>query len=156
MSAGEKVVVQNRKAFHDYEITDRFEAGLVLRGSEVKSLREGHVQIREAYALVRDGEAWVMGMHIAPYSSRSTHEVLEPVRPRKLLLRRDELLKLSRVTQEKGLTLVPLRVYFTHGLAKLELGVARGKQHHDRRRDLAARDAKREMDRVRRRVEKGG
>jgi SsrA-binding protein len=156
MSPGEKIVVQNRKAFHDFHIEERYEAGIVLHGSEVKSLRESRAQIREAYAMVRDGEAFILGMHIAPYSSASTHVPLDPIRPRKLLLRRDEIDKLARATQEKGLTLVPLRVYFTHGLAKVEIGVARGKKAYDRRHDIAERDARREMDRTRRRVERGG
>ncbi|HVE90704.1 MAG TPA: SsrA-binding protein SmpB [Actinomycetota bacterium] len=151
MASGEKTVVQNRKAFHDYAIEDRFEAGVVLKGSEVKSLREGRVHIREAYASVRDGEAWISGMHINPYSSASTHETLDPVRTRKLLLRGEELLKIHQLTAEKGYTLVPLRVYFVHGLAKVELGLGRGKKSHDRRRDIAAREASREVDRALRR-----
>lgn len=155
MAEGEKTVVSNRKAFHDYLIEDRFEAGLVLQGSEVKSLREGKGHLREAYASVRNGEALLFGMHITPYSSASTHVVLDPVRPRKLLLHRDEVVKLEAASQQKGLTLVPLRVYFTHGLAKVELGVARGKKSHDHRQAIAAREASREMDRARKRFERG-
>ena len=155
MAQGEKTVVQNRRAFHDYAIEERYEAGIVLRGSEVKSLREGRAQIREAYGVVRDQEAFLLGMHISPYSAASTHEQLDPARARKLLLRRDEIQKLARATQEKGLTLIALRVYFTHGLAKVELGLARGKRAYDRRHDIAAREAQREMDRARRRLEKG-
>lgn len=155
MGAGEKTVVNNRKAFHDFHIEERFEAGLVLKGSEVKALREGRAQIREAYGVVKDGEAYLMNMHISPYSAASTHEDVDPMRPRKLLLRRQEIARLVGLTQQKGLTLVPLRIYFTHGLAKIELGVGRGKKAHDRRRDIAARDAQRQMERVVRRRVRG-
>jgi SsrA-binding protein len=154
MAEGEKTVVSNKKAFHDYFIEERYEAGLVLQGHEVKALREGRGHIREAYATVKDGEALLLGMHVSPYSSVSTHIPVDPLRPRKLLLRRDEIKRLQQQTLEKGLTLVPLRVYFTHGLAKVEIGVARGKKAYDRRRDIAEREAKREMDRTRRRVER--
>lgn len=146
MTAGEKTVVRNRKAFHDFSIEDRYEAGLVLRGSEVKSLREGRGQIGQAYGVVKDGEAFLLGMHISPYGSASTHEEVDPERPRKLLLRRSEIEELTVRTQQKGLTLIPLRVYFTRGLAKVELGVATGKQKHDKRRDIAEREAKRDME----------
>lgn len=154
MAEGEKTVIQNRKAFHDYAIEGRYEAGIVLQGSEVKALREGRGQIREAYALIREGEAWLLGMHISPYSAISTHRSIEPTRERKLLLHRGEIDELAKATQAKGLTLVPLRVYFKKGIAKVELGVARGKRAYDRRHDIAARDAKREMDRARRRIER--
>lgn len=155
MAKGEKTVVDNRKAFHDFAIEERYEAGLVLRGSEVKSLREGRGHIRQAYGVVRDGEAFLLGMHIAPYGSASTHEEIDPERPRKLLLRRQEIDRLAQRTQEKGLTLVPLRVYFAHGFAKVELGVGRGKQKHDKRRDIAEREAKRDVERAMRRRMKG-
>lgn len=148
MTAGEKTVVRNRKAFHEFSIEDRYEAGLVLRGSEVKSLREGRGQIGQAYGVVKDGEAFLLGMHISPYGSASTHEEVDPERPRKLLLRRSEIEELAVRTQQKGLTLIPLRVYFTRGLAKVELGVATGKQKHDKRRDIAEREAKRDMERA--------
>lgn len=155
MARGEKTVVQNRRAFHDYAIEDRFEAGIVLRGSEVKSLREGKGQIREAYGVVRDGELFIVGMHIPPYTAASTHEEVDPQRPRKLLVHRTEIDRLQGLTQQKGLTLIPLRVYFAHGLAKVELGVARGKKTHDRRRDIAAREAQRDVERAVRRRQKG-
>ncbi len=155
MGAGEKTVVSNRKAFHDFHIEERYEAGLVLKGSEVKALREGRAQIREAYGVVKDGEAYLMNMHISPYSAASTHEDVDPMRSRKLLLRRGEIARLVGLTQQKGLTLVPLRIFFTHGLAKIELGVGRGKKAHDRRRDIAARDAQRQMERVVRRRVRG-
>lgn len=155
MAKGEKTVVDNRKAFYDFAIEERYEAGLVLRGSEVKSLREGRGHIRQAYGVVRDGEVYLLGMHISPYVSASTHEELDPERSRKLLLRRQEIDRLAERTQEKGLTLVPLRVYFSRGLAKVELGVGRGKAKHDKRRDIAEREAKRDVERAMQRRMKG-
>lgn len=152
----ERALIQNRKAFHDFHIEERFEAGLVLRGAEVKALREGRAQIREAYGMVRNGEAWLWNMHISAYSSASSHEELDPARPRKLLLHHQEIARIAGKTQQRGYTLVPLRVYFAHGLAKIELGLARGKQKHDRRRDIAERDAQLQMARVRRRREHAG
>ena len=152
----EKVVVENRRARHLYAIEERFEAGLALQGSEVKALREGKGQIREAYAFVRDGEVFIQGMHISPYSGASTHVEVDPNRQRKLLLNRKEIDHLQQQTQQKGMTLVPLRVYFTHGLAKVELGLARGKKQFDRRREIAERDAERQMQKARRRRERGG
>lgn len=156
MTEGERTVVENRRARHTYSIEERLEAGLVLHGSEVKALREGKGQIREAYATVRDGEVFLNNMHISPYSGASTHVELDPVRPRKLLLHHKEIERLAVMTQQRGLTLVPLRVYFSHGLAKVELGLARGKKRYDRRREIAERDAQRQMQRARRRRERGG
>jgi SsrA-binding protein len=150
-----KTVVENRRARHNFAIEETYEAGMALKGSEVKALREGKGQIAEAYAMVRDGEAFILGMHISPYSGASTHEVLDPVRPRKLLLHRKEIETIAAQTQQKGMTLVPLRVYFTHGIAKIELGLAKGKQNVDKRRDLAERDAKREIEKARGRARKG-
>ena len=151
-----KVVVENRRARYNYAIEDTYEAGLALQGSEVKALREGRGQIAEAYAMVRDGEVFIHGMHISPYSGASTHVVLDPVRPRKLLLHKKEIDEIAEATQQKGMTLVPLRVYFTtRGLAKIEVGVARGKQRIDKRRDIADREAKREIERASRRRQKG-
>jgi SsrA-binding protein len=153
--ADRRIVVENRRARHNYAIEQTYEAGLALQGSEVKALREGKGQIAEAYAMVRDGEVFIHGMHIAPYSGASTHVEVDPVRVRKLLLRRKEIDELAAATQQKGMTLVPLRVYFAHGLAKIELGLARGKQNIDKRRDIAEREAKRQMERASRRREKG-
>jgi SsrA-binding protein len=150
-----KIVVENRRARHNYAIEDTYEAGIALKGSEVKALREGKGQIAEAYASVRDGEAFILGMHISPYSGASTHEVVDPDRPRKLLLHKKEIEELTVSTQQKGMTLVPLRVYFTHGIAKMELGIARGKQNVDKRRDIAERDAKRQIERAKGRARKG-
>ncbi|MEX2394440.1 MAG: SsrA-binding protein SmpB [Actinomycetota bacterium] len=150
-----KIVVENRRARHNYTIEETYEAGIALQGSEVKALREGKGQIAEAYAMVRDGEAFIEGMTISPYSGASTHVVLDSRRTRKLLLHRKQIAELAVATQQKGMTLVPLRVYFTHGIAKLELGLARGKQNIDKRRTIAERDAKRQMERASRRREKG-
>ena len=150
-----KVVVDNRRARHSYAVDETFEAGLVLHGAEVKALREGRGQIAEAYGLVREGEAFILGMHISPYSGASTHVELDPVRPRKLLLHRKEIEHLAAETLQKGMTLIPLKVYFSHGLAKVQLGLARGKKTYDRRREIAEREAKRQMDRAQRRRERG-
>ena len=155
MAEGERTVVDNRRATHNYAIEERFEAGLVLQGSEVKALREGKGQIAEAYAMVRDGEVFILNMHISPYSGASTHVEVDPMRPRKLLLHRKQIEHLTAETQQRGLTLVPLRVYFSHGLVKMELGLARGKKKLDRRREIAEREAKRQMERVARRREQG-
>jgi SsrA-binding protein len=150
-----KIVVENRRARHNFAIEETYEAGISLKGTEVKSLREGKGQIAEAYAFVRDGEVFISGMHILPYSGASTHEVVDPVRIRKLLLHRKEIDAIQTATQQKGMTLVPLRVYFTHGIAKMELGVAKGKQNVDKRRDIAERDAKKQMERAKGRARKG-
>lgn len=155
MTNPEKTVVENRRARHLYAIEERFEAGIALQGSEVKALREGKGQIREAYAFVRDGEVFIQGMHISPYSGASTHVEVDPVRQRKLLLNRKEIDNVTQQTQQKGMTLVPLRVYFSHGLVKVELGLARGKKQYDRRREIAERDAQRQMQKAQRRRQQG-
>jgi len=149
-----KSVVDNRRARHTYSIDETFEAGMVLQGSEVKALREGRGQIREAYGVVRDDGVYLLNMHISPYSGASTHVEVPPIRERKLLLHRKEIEHLANETQRKGMTLVPLRVYFKRGLAKVELGLARGKKTYDRRREIADREAKRQMERTQRRREK--
>ncbi len=139
-------VAQNRKAFHEYEITDRLEAGIVLMGSEVKGLRERGASIRDAYAQFRDGEVFLVGLHIPEYfNARSGHE---PTRTRKLLLNRREIDRLDGDMREKGLSLIPLRVYFKGSHAKVELGLGRGKKLYDKRRAIAERDAKRDTDRA--------
>ncbi len=155
MSNQEKVIVENRRARHLYAIEEQYEAGIVLQGYEVKALREGKGQIREAYAFVRDGEVFIQGMHISPYSGASTHVEIDPVRQRKLLLNRKEIEYISQQTQQKGMTLVPLRVYFSKGLAKVELGLARGKKQFDRRQEIAERDAQRQMQKAQRRRRRG-
>ena len=146
-SPGQKTVVSNRRAFHDYEILERFEAGIVLTGAEVKSLRGGHGSLREAFARVRNGEIWIEGFHIPPYEQALDKTRWDPIRTRKLLLHRKEIERLIGTTTEKGLALVPLRVYFTHGMAKLELGLARGKRQYDKRHAIAEREHQREMER---------
>jgi SsrA-binding protein len=144
-AAGERTVVSNRKARHDYEILDRFEAGIVLSGAEVKSLRGGRGSIAEAFARVRDGEVWIEGMHIPPYEQAMDKRTYDPIRPRKLLLHRKQIEQLIGKTAERGLSLVPLRVYFAHGLAKMELALARGKRRYEKRQAIAEREHQREM-----------
>ena len=143
---GDRVAIQNRKARHDYFVLDSYECGIVLAGSEVKSIREGHANLQDAYARIQDGEVWLHGMHILPYPFSRVE--LEPVRPRKLLLHRKEIDTIARDSSEKGVTLVPLKVYFKDGRAKVELALAKGKRSYDKRRVLAERDAKRETDRA--------
>ena len=140
-------VATNRQASYRYHLLERFECGMQLQGSEVKSIRNGGVQIKDAYATLSDEEVWLHNMHIAPYepASRANHE---PERPRKLLLRRKEIEHLIGSTKEKGLTLVPTRVYFNGPRAKVEIALARGKAHVDKRRDLKAKDQEREIQRA--------
>jgi SsrA-binding protein len=142
----EKLIADNRRARHDYNLLERVEAGIVLSGSEVKSLRQGHAILQRAYADTRDGELWLVGLHIPPYEQASV-EPHEPDRDRKLLLHRRQIDKLSSQTAEKGLTLVPTRLYFKDGKAKVELAVARGKEGRDKRRDIADRESKRRIER---------
>jgi SsrA-binding protein len=139
-------VAVNRRARHRYELLDRIECGIELRGSEVKSLREGRAQLTDAYAAVEDGEVWLRGVHIAPYPPAADQNH-DPDRPRKLLLHRYEIERLIGRTQQRGLTLVPLRIYFKGPRAKVELALARGKEQRDRRRELKERDLRREIDR---------
>jgi SsrA-binding protein len=143
---GEKLIVDNRRARHDYHLGDKLEAGLVLAGTEVKALREGKATLQQAYAEVRDGEAWLVGLHIPEYGqgNRANHE---PDRPRKLLLHRREIDRLYGQVRERGLTLVPTRLYFKDGRVKAEIAVARGKELRDKRRTIADRDAKRQLER---------
>ena len=143
--AGEKTVASNRKARHDYAIEERFEAGIVLTGSEVKSLRGGRASLSDSFARVQDGELWLENMHIPPYAEAGTFNH-EPKRRRKLLLKRAEIERLLGKTAERGLTLIPLRVYFTHGLAKVELALGRGKRAYEKRQSIAEREHRREMD----------
>jgi len=144
--AGEKMIVDNRRARHEYHLGDRVEAGLVLQGTEVKSLRGGEATLKQAYAEVRDGEAWLVGLHVPEYTegNRANHD---PDRPRKLLLHRNEIERLASGVAEKGFTVVPTKVYFRDGRVKVELALARGKELRDKRRDVAARDARREIER---------
>src|ERR687895_1606406 len=139
-------VATNRQASYRYHLLEKWEAGLVLQGSEVKSLRDGGVQLKDAYAEVRDGEVWLRNMHIAPYKpARENHD---PERPRKLLLHRREIERLIGKTAQKGLTLVPTRLYFKGPNAKVEIALAKGKEMHDKRRDIKAREQRREIERA--------
>jgi len=141
-------IAQNRKARHDYFIEARYEAGLALTGWEVKSLRAGRTQLKEGYVVIEGGEAYLVGAHFSPLTSASTHVRPDPTRPRKLLLHREEINKLIGAVERRGYTLVPLSLYWKKGRAKLEVGLARGKQLHDKRADLKARESEREMERA--------
>ncbi len=143
-SDGRKIVAQNRKARHDYFIVDTIEAGIALVGTEVKAVREGHVNITDAFAEIRNGEAWLVGMYIGPYSHATVFNH-EPRRRRKLLLHKQEIKRLSRKIEEKGFTLVPLSVYFKRGLLKVELALVRGKRKYDKREEIKERDLKRAL-----------
>ncbi len=143
--ADEEVIATNRKAFHNFSILETYEAGLVLRGTEVKSLREAQVNFKDCYATIDDGEAWLVGCHISPYhhGSDANHD---PDRRRKLLLHKREISRLLGKVAERGLTVVPLRLYFKGGRAKMELGLARGKKLHDKRASIRERESRREME----------
>ncbi len=146
-TGGRKIICVNKRARFDYAIDDVYEAGLVLQGTEVKSLREGRVNLQEAYADVRNGEVYLLNAHIDQYEqgNRFNHE---PDRPRKLLLHKREIRRLIGKTQERGLSLIPTRMYFTHGRAKIELGVGKGKKNYDKRQDLKRRSAQRDIERA--------
>ena len=141
--AGEKIVADNRKAFHDYFILETFEAGMALLGTEVKAIREGRVNLRDSYGRVEDGEVWVFNIHISPYTHRGYADH-DPVRRRKLLLHRDEIRKLIGKTTERGMTLVPTKMYLKNGREKLAIGRAKGKKIHDKRETIRRREAERE------------
>ncbi len=143
-----KVVVRNRKATHQYEILDRFEAGIVLQGSEVKSLRAGKVSLSDAYAAPRDGEYYLLNLHIAAYD-KATIDPPDPLRVRKLLLHKRQIRRLMARVHERGLTVIPLQIHFRAGIAKVEMAVARGKKKYDKREAIAKRDAQRDLDRMR-------
>ena len=145
-AAREKLIAENRRARHDYHFLERVEAGLALKGSEVKSLRQGNAVLQRAYADARDGEIWLVGLHIPPYEQASI-EPHEPDRDRKLLLHRRQIDQLSAKAAERGLTLVPTRLYFKNGRAKVELALARGKEGRDKRRDIAERETRRRLER---------
>lgn len=141
-------IAQNRKARHDYSIEQKYEAGLALEGWEVKSLRAGRAQLKEGYVVIERGEGFLIGAHIAPLASASTHVQANPTRSRKLLLHREELNKLIGAVERRGYTLVPLSLYWKRGRAKIEIGLARGKQAHDKRADIKSRESAREMARA--------
>jgi len=147
MAKDSKAITTNRKAYHDYYIQETLEAGIVLKGSEIKSIRAGNVNLREAYARPENGELWLYNSHIASYKAAS-HNTHEPERPRKLLLHREEIDNLAGKLQRQRLTLVPLKLYIKHGFAKVELGLAKGKRAYDKRETIARRDVEREMDRA--------
>jgi SsrA-binding protein len=140
-------IARNKRARHDYEILETWEAGIVLKGTEVKALRDGRAQIGDAYAVVKDGEVWLLNAHIAPYTHGNVWNH-DPTRSRKLLLHQKEIRQLIGAVERKGLTLVALELYFKHGRAKVRIGLARGKKLHDKRADLKARDDAREMQRA--------
>ncbi|MCL1791168.1 MAG: SsrA-binding protein SmpB [Peptococcaceae bacterium] len=146
MAEGIKVISENRRARHDYFIEDKVEAGIILTGTEIKSIRAGRVNLKDGYAEVADGEMWLNAVHISPYEqgNRFNHE---PLRQRKLLLHRKEIIKLAAAVQKQGMTLIPLKLYLTRGMAKIEIGLCKGKKLYDKRQDVAERDAKRDIER---------
>ena len=142
-----KIISQNKKAYHDYFVEERYEAGIELFGTEVKSIRAGRVNIKESYCDIKDGEVFVVGMHISPYEQGNIFNK-DPLRPKKLLLHKREILKLFGLTAQKGYTLVPLQVYLSNSRVKVEIGLCRGKKLYDKREDMARNDAKRDMERA--------
>lgn len=144
---GIKLITQNRRARHDYELLELFEAGLVLTGTEIKSVRDHHVSLQNSYVTVRNGEVWWIDANISPYThgNRENHD---PTRPRKLLLHRREINKIAGLVKTKGITLIPVRIYLKKGRAKLEFSIARGKKLYDKRQDMAERDSKRQIERA--------
>lgn len=150
---GEKTVVQNRRARHEYSVLEKHEAGIELRGTEVKSLREGQMQLKDSYVDVVKGELYLVGAHISPYDKGNIYNH-DPERPRRLLMHRREIRKLGTQVAEKGLTLIPLSVYFSKGRAKIEIGLCRGKQTADKRESVREREAKREIDRAMKSVQR--
>ncbi len=141
-----KLVANNKKAYHDYFVDEKYETGLVLHGTEVKSLRMGQCSIKEAFVKIENGEVWVYGMHVNPYEKGNIFNK-DPMRPKKLLMHKSEINKLLGKVKEKGYTLMPLQVYFSNGKAKMEIGLCRGKKLYDKREDIAKRDQKREAER---------
>ena len=144
---GEKQIAANRKARHEYFVEETYECGLALHGTEVKSMRQGRVNLKEAFCQVKNGEMWVIGMHISPYEQGNIFNV-DPLRDKKLLMHKSEIRKLASQVQRQGYTLIPLRIYLKDGRMKLELGLCKGKQLHDKRDDAAQRAAKRDIERA--------
>ena len=142
-----KVIAQNKKAWHDYFVDEKYEAGIALFGTEVKSIRAGKVNVKESYCDIKDGEVFVLGMHISPYEQGNVFNK-DPLRPKKLLLHKKEILKLFGLVAQKGYTLVPLQVYLKNSRVKIEIGLCRGKKLYDKRDDMARNDAKRDMERA--------
>lgn len=147
-NVGERIIAKNRKARHEYTIEENYEGGLALEGWEVKSLREGRANVAEAYVLIKDAEAWLIGCHITPLESASTHVNPDPTRTRKILLQRAELNKLIGAVERAGYTLIPLDLHWTRGRAKLDIGLAKGKKQHDKRADIKERDWARDKQRL--------
>ena len=146
-ASGVKQVAQNKKAYHDYLILEKFEAGIELFGTEVKSIRQGNLNLKDSFCTVKDGELFVRGMHVSPYEKGNIFN-RDPMRPKKLLMHKKEIMRLYGRIKQDGLALIPLSVYFKNSLVKVELGLARGKKLHDKRDAAAARDSEREMDRM--------
>ena len=144
---GTKSVADNRKAFHDYFIEEKYECGIVLSGTEVKSLRQGKVNLRDSYVTIKEGELWLIGVHISPYEMGNRFN-LDPMRSRKLLMHKSQIIKLYSTVKQDGLTLVPTKCYFSNGKIKVEIGLARGKKNYDKRDVLAEKQAKRDIDRA--------
>jgi SsrA-binding protein len=153
---GDRTVATNRRARHDYALEETFEVGMVLTGPEVKSLRGGRASLVDAYARGRDGEVWIENLHIPPYEMADARRRYDPMRPRKLLLKRKEIERLIGKTAEKGLTLVPLKIYFTRGMAKMELGLGKGKRRFEKRDSIAEREHRRDVERTLASRQRGG
>jgi SsrA-binding protein len=147
---GTRLISQNKKAFHDYEIVERVEAGLVLLGTEVKAMREGRANLKDSYARVKKNEVYLYGLHVSPYSHASV-DSHEPERVRKLLLHKSEIKRLLGKTAERGYSLIPLKLYFSKGIAKVELGLAKGKKEYDKRESIKRKEETRELDRIKKR-----
>ncbi|MBO4494854.1 MAG: SsrA-binding protein SmpB [Clostridiales bacterium] len=147
MSKGIKIIAENRKAFHDYIIEEKYEAGIVLSGTEVKSLRAGKVNLKDSYVQCKEGEIWLIGVHISPYDHGNRFN-LDPMRTRKLLMHKNEIIKLYSTVKQDGLTIVPTKCYFKDGKVKFEIGLARGKKNYDKRDSAAEKTAKRDIDRA--------
>jgi SsrA-binding protein len=148
VSSGRKIITNNRRARHDYQLGKTYDAGLVLMGSEIKSIRENRVNIRDGFVQERDGELWLMGVHISPYEKAKLFGHADPMRPRKLLLHKKEIAQIKTKIRDKGTTVVPTSLYLTRGLAKVEIALAQGKKRHDKRSDIAKRDANRQIERA--------
>jgi len=145
---GRKIIARNRRAYHDYFIEDTYDAGIVLMGSEIKSVRNSHISLQDGFVQERDGELWLMGVHIRPYEQAGVFGHDDPVRPRKLLLHKKEIAKIVRQLHERGYTAVPTQVFLQRGLAKVEVAMARGKRQYDKRATLAKKDADRQIKRA--------
>jgi SsrA-binding protein len=145
MAEGVKVITRNRKASHDYHLSDRFEAGLVLTGSEIKSIRDNKINLQDGFVQEQGGELWLLNVHITPYDHSGTYGFTEPARPRKLLLHKKQIAQIISHIREKGMTVIPIEVYLKKGRAKVEIALAKGKKLYDKRADIAKRDSEREV-----------